>query len=186
MPGEKPTKEGLLYDFYFDETSRVGQRTDFFLIFHAILLEAFFGATHEMPRADVGILRCLTAYLWFMTGYRQRWILRHLGECMGQEELVGPDVSRLFPRIFEARRKGLHVLVRWAQPVPTFAIVIPLTFTVAWLVLLIVESSRKWRWLCPAAGGVAIIVSTVVAARLCRGPIISKPFIVAPSGGGDS
>jgi len=78
MPGEKPTKEGLLYDFYFDETSRVGQRTDFFLIFHAILLEAFFGATHEMPRADVGILRCLTAYLWFMTGYRQRWILRHL------------------------------------------------------------------------------------------------------------
>jgi hypothetical protein len=109
MPGEKPTKEGLLYDFYFDETSRVGQRTDF--IFHAILLEAFFGAAHETSRVVVGFLGCLTAYLWLMTGCRQRWNLRHLGECMARVQLMGPGVSRLFHGTFEARRKGLSRLI---------------------------------------------------------------------------
>ena len=92
---------------------------------------------------------------------------------------MGPGVSRLFQGIFEAHRKGLSGLFEWAQPVPTFAVVIPFAFTVAWIVLLIFASSRKHWWLSGSVGAVAIIVSTIVAARLCRGPIMRKEHVAS-------
>jgi 1,4-dihydroxy-2-naphthoyl-CoA synthase len=54
------------------KVARLGQRTDWFPIFHGILLEAFFAAPEYTARVIVGILGFLTSYLWFMTGYRQR------------------------------------------------------------------------------------------------------------------
>jgi hypothetical protein len=121
MAGEKPTREGLIYDFFVDEASRLGQRTDWFLIFHAILLEAFLSATEKAgaPTPDnhphvivIGILGFLTAYLWFMSGFRQRWLLRHLGACMEHEPLMGLEVSRLFGTLFRVRREGYPALSR--------------------------------------------------------------------------
>ena len=42
MSDDKISRERLLQDHYFHEADRMNQRTDWFLIFHAILFEAFF------------------------------------------------------------------------------------------------------------------------------------------------
>jgi hypothetical protein len=93
--------------FTWMEVARLGQRTDWFLIFHGILLEAFVAAPEYTARVIVGILGFLTSYLWFMTGYRQRWLSRHLGACMGNPRLMGLEFSGVFEHVFEMRRKGL-------------------------------------------------------------------------------
>ena len=183
MAGETPTPQGLLYDFFVDEAARLGQRTDWFLIFHAILFEAFFSvpnaslqpAAAEISQMIVAVIGCLTSYLWFMTGFRQRWLSRHLGECMVQERLMGGDVARLFAAIFEMRRKGLPKVIGWAQPVPTFAVVIPFAFTAAWFALLVVPSRQ--RWVSAAAGAASLLVATLWIVWLRHGPVICQQFV---------
>lgn len=172
MEEDKLSPARLIYDFYVDEGARLGQRTDWFLIFHAILLEAFFAAPHGAAQLIVGILGLLTSYLWFMTGYRQRWLSRHLGACMGNRNLLGPEVSGIFERIFEVRRKGLPRWVRWAMPVPTFAVVIPFAFTVAWLSLLSWAGRAGVIWV--AAGLGVPTLATIWIMRLRNGPDISQ------------
>src|SRR6476620_4202285 len=76
MKPDSPTKETLLYEFFVDEGARLSQRTDWFLIFHAILLEAFFSAKPEMAQGAIGVVGVVTAYIWLMTGLRQRWLSR--------------------------------------------------------------------------------------------------------------
>ncbi len=56
MEEEKITPAKLIYDFFMDEGARLHQRTDWFLIFHGILLEAFFAAPQGAARFIVGIL----------------------------------------------------------------------------------------------------------------------------------
>ena len=174
--GEKPTREGLIYDFYFDEASRLGQRTDWFLIFHAILLEAFF-SIHDgqrIPKLIVGAVGCLTSYLWFMTGCRQRWLSRHLGACVG-EGLAGEDLGKLFKDIFENRR-NMSVWIRWARPLPTFAVVIPFAFLTAWLSLTAYVEPEKW--VCVIVGAIAAFsVATCAIAMMGSGPDGLEKFV---------
>src|SRR5260221_10352048 len=102
VPDEKLTVHGLMYHWFTDEASRLAARTDWFLIAHGILLEAFLSAhRHSAAAVIVGCVGSLAAYLWLMVGWRQRWLLRHLGACMERDELVGQDASRLFARLFE-------------------------------------------------------------------------------------
>jgi hypothetical protein len=170
MPDEiTPAK--LIYDFYFDEAARLGQRTDWFLIFHGILLEAFFAAPAGVSRIIVGILGFLTAYLWFTTGYRQRWLSRHLGACMGNANLTGENCSRVFERIFEMRRRGLPGWIQWAMPVPAFAVAIPSAFTVAWFSLLLLAGAKS---LVVAVIGLASVsIVTIWIKLLKNGPKIA-------------
>jgi hypothetical protein len=176
---EKPTSENLIYDFYFDEGARLGQRTDWFLIFHAILLEAFFAAHYRPPQAVIGVLGCLTAYLWFMTGCRQRWLSRHLGACMGSEALMGKTVSHVFEEIFAVRRAGIPKWMQWAMPVPTFAVVIPAAFTIAWSALLLWIMRESLLYLVASSVGAVLIlyIATNVVTRLRNGPDISDEFV---------
>jgi hypothetical protein len=160
MAEQDVTPPKLIYDFFLDETSRVGQRTDWFLIFHGILLEAFFAAPVGAAQVFVGILGFLTSYLWFMTGYRQRWLLRHLGACMGTPKLMGAEVSELFERIFKMRRKGIPRWVEWAAPVPAFSVVIPFAFAVAWFSLLLWTDYTRLVG-APTAGLAASIIANI-------------------------
>jgi hypothetical protein len=182
MAGEEPGPRGLIYDFFQEEGARLGQRTDWFLIFHAILLEAFFNvqdhdANHSWSQLVVGVLGFLVSYLWFVTGFRQRWISRHYAECMKHEGIMGPEVSRLLTNLFDIRRQGLPTLVGWAQPVPTFAVVIPCAFAIAWFILLVLHSSRPL--LASTAVAVTIVAATIWIRFLRDGPKICQEFVNA-------
>ncbi len=176
MTEDKLTPQRLIYDFYFDEAARLGQRTDWFLIFHAILLEAFFSAHDCLPQVIVGVLGCLTSYLWFMTGYRQRWLSRHLGECMAHEGLTGREVSKLFEGIFQVRRKGLPKIITWPRPVPTFAVVIPFSFAAAWFSLLLWVGRGRWLWVLVTVV-ITLLISTIWIVKLRNGPEISRQLV---------
>lgn len=183
--GEKPTPEGLIYDFYWDELARLAQRTDWFLIFHAILLEAFF-SVHEdarTPQLIVGATGCLTSYLWFMTGCRQRWLSRHLGACIGQG-LAGKDVGTLMEKVFEQRRRNIPRWMGWARPVPTFAVVTPFAFLTAWLLLTAYAAHEKW--VCVLVGtAVTLVVSTCCIAIMGYGPHGLEKFVPSSAEGKD-
>src|SRR5208337_825599 len=76
----------VLLDFYMDEGARMHQRTDWFLIFHAILLEAFLSEkSNGWVQMVVGSIGVVMSFLWLMTGIRHRWIFTHLGNCMTSE-----------------------------------------------------------------------------------------------------
>ena len=86
----EPSGKRLIYDLYFEEGSRTHQRTDWFLIFHAILLEAFFSEKSRGWAQDVvGSIGLVTSYLWLMAGVRQRWLFMHLGKCMESGQIMG-------------------------------------------------------------------------------------------------
>jgi len=176
MAEEKPTREKLLYDFYFDEAARLGQRTDWFLIFHAILLEAFFASQDFVPKLVIGPLGWLTSYLWFMTGYRQRWLSRHLGECMAHAGLMGPETAGLFNNIFAMRRKGLPTVISWPMPVPTFAVIIPFAFAAAWFSLLLWVGRGRSLLVVLLSLAVASL-STLWIVALGSGPKISRVWV---------
>lgn len=176
MPSEKLTVEGLMYDWFTDEASRLAQRTDWFLIAHAILLEAFFSVNnHHLSAIVVGCIGVLTAYLWLMVGYRQRWLLTYWGACMEREQLMGPDASGLFTRLFEIRRAAIPKRFAWAKPTPTFAIVLPVAFVVAWFTLVSVET-KPW-WVGTSAAVVTVIVGTLVTALANKGPRIAPEHV---------
>jgi hypothetical protein len=171
--GEEIKSAKLIYDFYFDEAARLGQRTDWFLIFHAILLEAFFAAPPGIARVIVGTLGLLTSYLWLVTGYRARWLSRHLGACMENPKLMGQEFSRTFERIFEMRRKGLPPWIQWAMPVPAFGVAIPCAFTAAWLALLLWAGQTSLVVVVVIGFGSAVI-ATIGIKLLRSGPCIAQ------------
>jgi hypothetical protein len=176
MPSEKLTVEGLMYDWFTDEASRLAQRTDWFLIAHGILLEAFFsGEKRPVAATIIGSVGSLAAWLWLMVGWRQRWLLRHLGDCMEREELVGKDASGLFRRLFEVRRAGLPWALAWARPTPTFSVVLPAAFVLAWISLVTVDNKPWWVGTCWAVG--TIFVGTLLTTLTNRGPKISREFV---------
>jgi hypothetical protein len=176
---DEHTPATLIHEFYFDEAARVGQRTDWFLIFHGILLEAFFAAPDHMPKVVVALLGLLTSYLWFMTGVRQRWLSRHLGACMGNRKLMGAKFGAAFELIFEMRRRGLPRWTSWAMPISAFAVVIPFAFTAAWLSLLVWASRRTYLVLVITglAGIFMCILATVVIIKLKNGPHIDESLV---------
>jgi hypothetical protein len=176
MTEDEITPQRLIYDFATDEGARLGQRTDWFLIFHAILLEAFFTAHDLLPQVIVCVLGCLTSYLWFMTGYRQRWLSRHLGECMAHQGLMGREVSKLFNGIFQMRREGLPKIIQWPRPVPTFAVVIPFSFATAWFSLLFWVGRGQWPWVLAAVVS-TLLISTIWIVLLGNGPTKLRRFV---------
>src|SRR4051794_12507044 len=133
-----PTARSIVQDFLIHEAARSHERTDWYLIFHAILFEAFFAKDH--PSAVVGSVGFIASFLWVMTGFRQSWLMMHLGRCMASAAIMGPDVSWTFNQIFAARDEGLSAwpwrAVKWARPVPVFCVVTPVIFLVAWAILL--------------------------------------------------
>lgn len=137
MPDGQVSHQTLIFDFFKEEADRLDKRTDWFLIFHAILFEAFFSARDRgFSYVAVGLFGLFTAFLWLAAGARQWWELRQLGACMEDEGLMGKPFAHVYRKIFESRRSLTPWWVRWARPTPAFAIAIPLLCTAVWAHLL--------------------------------------------------
>jgi len=145
---------------FFHELDRVNNRTDWFLIFHAILLEAFFAcnsfvATDKrddkyFPLIAIGLIGILTSYIWLMNGIRA-WInIDQIGVYMENNKIMGDgvkdkqlntespqNIADMHKKIFlERNTKYLNwTLSKWAKDVPSFAIIFPLLFLIAWEVI---------------------------------------------------
>ncbi len=164
----------MIYDSFFAEGARTHERTDWFLIFHAILLEAFFteGAkgTAQVVVAWVGLV---TGWLWFLTGYRQSWVFMHLGNCMTSNKNMTGDFTVTLQQIFNARKR-IPRPFRWAWPVSSFCVVTPAAFVLAWLILLAIIEFRWEKWLGLAASVVVCGLATLAVGLLGPGPEIPK------------
>lgn len=127
------SKAEVLYDRYRLEVETISERTDWFLIFHAILLEAWFTSS---PRSlSVGTVGLLTSYLWLVVGVRQWWNVQHLGRCLERNSIIGQEIAPTLRMIRRARAKQSW-LCRWPKASPAFCVIIPLAFVIVWLVLL--------------------------------------------------
>jgi hypothetical protein len=175
----------LLFDFYLEEGSRLHQRTDWFLIFHAILLEAYF-SDHLLARTQmvVGSLGFVISYLWLVTGIRHRWNFMHLGRCLTAEEIMGQSISSSLGGVFELRNRKMPAsALPWARPTSCFGVITPAIFIAAWATLLaMAEFTSKGKLISFGAALAACLLASLVACCLGPGPTIGDEMVnaVAP------
>lgn len=172
---------------FFHELDRVSNRTDWFLIFHAILFEAFFACKEKdeygyIPMAVIGLIGILMSYIWLMNGIRAWNTLAQIGNYMSDSKIMGDDdtdnvvkrtnpqipqnVAEMHNRIFFDRKKTYlkGKIYSWAGDVPTFAIAIPSLFLIAWLIIL-------WYYLCFFLIVISVIAMVLISLIIhCIGP----------------
>jgi hypothetical protein len=138
---EKPALEQL-----HREDDAIGQRIDWSLIFHAILMEAFFAAEGR-SRLPVGAFGLTVAWIWVVTGVRQLWNQRAIVDDLeGVRDPVDHDVA--YRQYLAKQRHGASQRgFRWAVAVPLFTIVVPSCCLVTWIfiLLLIKDVPLLWR-----------------------------------------
>jgi hypothetical protein len=131
--------EELLDKHYFHEAERMNQRTDWFLIFHAILMEAFFsiGRRDIASIIVVGSVGLLLSFLWLISGLRAGRMASHLGNMIGRE--MGRDASEMHHKIFSERQQFVNSNPwwGWTRFLPLFGVVIPVIFVIAWITLIV-------------------------------------------------
>lgn len=148
------SKRRMIFDLFLHEDDRISQRTDWFLIFNAILFEAFNAASKEHHRFALGLFGLVVSWLWLMNGMRQQWSSKQLGDRVESPDVMGTEISHEFRQLFEKRRKKMSRLYQWASAVPTFTVTIPLACVLAWAVMLDVPQSLirfyDWVWISAA------------------------------------
>ena len=128
---------------YYHEGDALSQRIDWFLIFHAILIEGFVAGNSIPVKVTIGTLGWVVSFLWFIIGLRQNWNMRNLIEAVIWQEGVisendnDDDVFVFHKRYTTLLRKRRSILYGGRiRAVPIFAIVIPAAIFFTWLVLL--------------------------------------------------
>jgi hypothetical protein len=161
------TGRKLVYDSYFHESDRISSRTDWFLIFHAILFEAFFSIHHSISQiVTVGLVGFLCSFVWWVNGLRAYRISWQLGKLMGDENVMG-DLAKMHNRIFTERRMTMdNKKDGWAKHVPLFAVITPFIFLVAWIILLIIKISIRYSTICPF---IIVLVTIIVCGTIMVG-----------------
>lgn len=155
-PGGTEFDRGVfLYERWKYEDETLGQRTDWFLVFHGILVEAFFAAETSPHRIPVALFGALTSFLWLWIGIRQRWDHQHLVKILETEKLSGSFVSASIGGIFKVRRTEQPWWLRYARATPSFTIVIPAATTLLWTCCLAI-----------VAEGVPAMLASVTPARI--------------------
>lgn len=151
---DESSKRRMIFDLFLHEDDRISQRTDWFLISHAILFEAFISVSNERHRLALGLFGLTASWLWLMNGMRQQWLSKQLGDSLESSAIMGVEISREFKHLFEKRRKKISHLYHWASAVPTFTFTIPLACVIVWFVLLDVPQSvakfYDWTWISAA------------------------------------
>jgi hypothetical protein len=177
-PADDLSPRRLVYDFFNHEASRTHDRTDWFLIFHAILLEAYFGSKPPFSIPVVGSVGVIMAFLWLMTGIRQRWLMMQLGTILADGQVMGQRFSSTYEAIFAGRRAGLARDIGSARPVAVFCVVTPALFVLAWTVLIALGSAELQSALITLGVDTAFCaLSVVVAGRLGPGPRIPESVV---------
>ncbi|HEY3132510.1 MAG TPA: hypothetical protein VGL91_23870 [Acidobacteriota bacterium] len=124
---DEPSIGQVIFDLAKHEDDTFGQRTDWLLIFHAILLEAFFFSTPSFPTGAgaVSLFGLLTGYLWLVTGIRQWWGHKDTWRSLQDSEVVGEDLAIVFQGVSDTRRERQPSWYAWARATPAFAVLIP-------------------------------------------------------------
>jgi hypothetical protein len=136
------SKEQMIFDIFNKEIDRLDTRTDWFLIFHGILLESY-AATKDvnaLTQTFVGVLGFVTATIWFFAGLRQRQIMVFQGGLMMNSKFAGHLAESYKAFILERRKE---VGCEWAKPDRSFAVAIPFLVAALWLAVLAVFSVPK-------------------------------------------
>lgn len=166
---DESSKRRMIFDLFLHEDDRISQRTDWFLISHAILFEAFISVSNERYRLALGLFGLVVSWLWLMNGMRQQWSSKQLGDCVESPTLMGAEISHEFRHLFEKRRKNISRLYQWASAVPTFTVTIPLACVIVWIVLLDVPQSilkfYDWVWISAALTLIAASILTFLVGR---------------------
>ncbi|MBI5562671.1 MAG: hypothetical protein HY894_07475 [Deltaproteobacteria bacterium] len=148
------SKRRMIFDLFLHEDDRISQRTDWFLIFNAILFEAFHAVTRDSQQFALGLFGLIVSWVWLMNGIRQQWTSMQLGNRMGSKDVMGEEISKEYKKIFEERRK-IPAWYGWARAVPSFTVTIPLACVAAWLFMLDFFQNLwgfyNWRWVVAAA-----------------------------------
>ena len=156
---------------YFREGDDVSQRIDWGLIFHGILLEAFF-ATHKLWRAKVAIgsLGATTAWLWLFIGMRQTWQMRHLIQSITELPADADALQVFHRRLTLIRTEREPLLFSWVRAAPTFAIIIPAATLLTWAVVTVTAFERPDFWIPITSITASIAVASLASWRLADRP----------------
>lgn len=138
----------LAYDNCVHEIEVLGHRADLFLIFHAILLEAFFNAAgHENESINltlIGILGAGIAFAWLRIGLRQYWRINYLSEAVASSG-TNDDETFVFHRNLEHIHKSNQKhSTNSLLATPVLALYIPMGIFVTWLLLMLFNSQITW------------------------------------------
>jgi hypothetical protein len=162
--------ENRLFELFNHEDTQIAHRTDWFLVFNAILFEAFISAADSESvtvvgfALPIGAFGLVSAFVWFTVGVRQWWCLQYFVKFITQlkPEIVRPQIANFMATMSEARKSHAGgPFFRWQRATPSFCIVIPLACLLVWLTLLILKfrSAGCLTW-------VTLLVSTVAAGWL--------------------
>jgi hypothetical protein len=147
----------LLFSFFIHEAENLHNRVDWFLIFHGILLEAFFASGSLLHHITLGYLGCLVSYVWLVAGIRQLWNITHLARSVSDSRIMGAD-GELLARLYEARRQHQAPWMKWASSNPAFSAILPFAVLVVWLILTVTENC-SWAVL---IGIIALLAATTI------------------------
>jgi len=163
--GEKKVyDEHLFKEIFFFETENINQRTDWFLIFHAILIEAYFSIEKITQKTILGYLGLLIAVLWLMSGIRTFKLLWQAGKSLNSKEIVGERMSNTFRKIFADRRASINnKFYGWARPAPLFSIITPVIILITWITILSFELSLIQMMILIAIVAVLVLIIAISA-----------------------
>ena len=141
------TGKKLVYDFYFHESDRISERTDWFLIFHAIMFQSYFGSLDKqvfMYKMLASLIGVMISYLWLMNGIRTWYLFWHLGKHMVDKELMG-EMADMHIKIIRERKSTIDKKwYGWAKPSPSFSILIPTIFFIVWCAIFFTSANMHW------------------------------------------
>jgi hypothetical protein len=145
----------VLHEYFLGEGDNISQRIDWFLIFHAILLEAFFAAKGLRFKLTVLSFGLSTSILWIAIGLRQNWTMGLLRAALTMQEGGEESLREVLLGVRESQDANLPRWYRWVRAIPIFTIIIPSLTLGTWLTLLVLSTTetgvRSWEPLCVAA-----------------------------------
>ena len=139
MTPPQPEDRAEAREIYFHEDDHAKDRTDWFFIGHAILIEAFF-ATGATPWAGtlVAIVAFASAVFWLLVGCRQ------LDNLLVLRDLY-QNHSELYRGVQEKRlaldKRGWR---KWGRASRFFLVWLPGLFTLFWSVALVCSVACGW------------------------------------------
>jgi hypothetical protein len=183
----KITSEQLLEKHYFHEADRMNQRTDWFLIFHAILMEAFFSIKKSDPASIlvVGSVGLLLSCLWLLSGLRSARMAWHMGLLIREE--MNPQAAKMHAKLFATRAEVVNrnFWYGWTKFLPLFGVVISAIFVIAWLALILIRYPGSALCILYYILGAVILVLCLIATLITKviEPFTNRPPVPLPDSG---
>jgi len=159
VPKVKQKLRKYIAKAYFREGDSISERTDWSLIFHAILLEAFVASKDQHIQTSIGIFGLLLGLLWLAVGLRQHWNMKLLHSSLISEFDSDDEVYR-FHKVFKDLRNKYPLRGWTIRAVPVFTIIIPAATTVVWSALLLFSGMPWCRF-------VITIIGLLIAIKCC-------------------